>query len=209
MGTASGLPISNGNEVIYMILKHYLPFRFSREGCFPDRIVLRPCKKNGEGCERELTELQKAAHYHIDKSGCITALAPLSCASNLLGPTGTDPTPAGNDLPLGRRGILILTEGESLCQMQKEPLIRLLKRIQKEVFRIYGSSLPFSRRALLCDPSVYPVEELLEEGYVPPETNLRFRVQTGCYSLRKEAEERVMRLASAGIAAYITEVRET
>ena len=192
-----------------MILKHYLPFRFSREGCFPDRIVLRPCNKNGEESEKELTEQKKAAHYHLDRNGNVTALSPLSAASNLLGPTGNDPAPLENDLPLGRRGILILTEGEALCEMQKEPLIRLLKRIQKEIYRIYGHAFPFSRRNILCDPSAYPIEELLEEGYLPPESNTRFRVQTGSYSQRRDAEERVLRLAAAGIAAYITEVRES
>lgn len=191
-----------------MILKHYLPFRFSREGCIPDRIVLRPCKSNGTDCEKELTDRKKAAHYHIARDGCITALTPLSAAANLLGPTGTDPNPSENELPLGRRGILILTEGEDLGKEQKEPLIRLLKRIQQEIGRIYGSSFPFCRRNLLCDPTAYPTEELLEEGKIPGEGALRFRVQTGSYRLRKEAEERVMLLAAAGIAAYITEVRE-
>jgi len=191
-----------------LIIKRYLPFRFSREGCIPDRIVLRPCLKNAEECVKELERQRKTAHYHLAEDGTVTALTPLSAAANLLGPTGTDPNPGSRELPAGRRGILILTEGDGLKQGQKQPLIRLLKSIQKEVFRIYGEAFPFCRRNLLCDPSVFCAEELLEEGVYHPGDLPRFRVQTGSYLDRREAEKKVEALCSAGIAAYITEVRE-
>lgn len=191
-----------------MIIKNYLPFRFSREGCIPDRLILRPCKEDAQACFHQLREQKKTAHYHLGKDGSITALTPLSCAANLLGPTGTDPDPQGQEIPLARRGILILTEGERLCEEQWEPLIRLLKRIQKEQLRIFGEAFPFCRRTLLCDPNRYKAELLLELGLCKTEGPLRFRVQTGCYGSRQDAEERVNLLSQAGIAAYITEVRE-
>lgn len=190
-----------------MIIKQHLPFRYSREGCIPDRILLRPCAQNREECRNELEKQKKTAHFHLSAEGTVTALTPLSAAANLLGPTGIDPAPQSKDLPHARRGILILIEGEGLKNGQKEPLIRLLKGIQKEFFRIYGEVFPFRRSNLICDPTVYCAEELLEEGIFCPEDLPRFRVQTGSYRDRREAERKVEALCAAGIAAYVTEVR--
>ena len=191
-----------------MIIKNYLPFRYVREGCIPDRLVLRPCKEDAEACFERLQGQKKTAHFHLGRDGNITALTPLSCAANLLGPTGTDPAPSGQDLPLARRGILILTEGDTIGEEQRDPLLRLVKRIQKEHLRIFGEAFPFCRKNLLCDPEIYSPDLLLELGACKEEGPLRFRVQTGCYRSRKDAEERVSLLTNAGIAAYITEVRE-
>ena len=192
-----------------MIIKNYLPFRYMRGGCIPDRLILRPCKEDAETCLRLLREQKKTAHYHLGRDGTVTALTPLSCAANLLGQTGTDPDPQSREIPLARRGILILTEGETLREEQWEPLLRLIKRIQKEHLRIFGETFPFCRKTLLCDPEIYRPELLLELGVCKTEGPLRFRVQTGCYGSRQDAEERVCLLANAGIAAYITEVRES
>ena len=192
-----------------MITKNYLPFHYSREGCIPDRLILRPCKEDAETCFSQLQKQENTAHYHLSRNGSITALTPLSYAATLLGPTGTDPNPKGPDFPLARRGILILTEGENLCEEQWQPLLRLVQRIQREQIRIYGEPFPFCRRALLCDPKIYRPELLLELGACKPERPLRYRVQTGSYATRQDAEERIMLLAQAGIAAYITEVRES
>lgn len=192
-----------------MIIKQYLPFRFSREGCIPDRIVLKRCDQSAEECIAQLTEGKKTAHFHLGNDGCITALTPLSCAANLLGPTGRDPAPESNEFPLGRRGILILTEcrDSALREEQKEPLVRLLKRIQKEVLRIYAVRFPFCRDALIQDPTpLYSTEELLEQALYCSDRARVFRVLTGSYRNRRDAEESVQRLSSAGIAAYITEV---
>lgn len=191
-----------------MIIKQYLPYRFSREGCIPDRIVLRRCDQSAEECIATLTEGKKTAHFHLGLDGCITALTPLSCAANLLGPTGRDPAPESNELPLGRRGILILTECRNfLSEEQKEPLIRLLKRIQKEALRIYGVRFPFCREGLIQDSTpLCPSEELLEQALYCSDTTRVFRVLTGSYRNRRDAEESVQRLSSVGIAAYITEV---
>ncbi len=191
-----------------MTIKNYLPFRYSREGCIPDRMVLRPCNEGAEACINTLTDRKKTAHFHLGTDGTVTALTPISGAANLLGPTGNDPNPSANDLPMGRRGILILVEGEVLSEQQTEALIRLLRRIQQEVFRIYGDPFPFSRRNLICDPTFFPVEKLLEDALFQPDDTPRFRVQTGSYRHRRDAEARVEALTQAGIAAYITEVRE-
>ncbi len=194
-----------------MIIKEYLPFRYSREGCVPDQIIFKQCKHTAEQCKTNLLDQKRTAHFHIGEDGCITAWTPLSAAANLLGPTGTDPDPASEQLPLARRGILILieTKNGNICKDQWEPLLRLLKRIQKEVFRIYGIPFPFSRNHLILDSDVsIPLETLLEDAVYYPEYSRIFRVLTGSYRNRREAEESIQRLSNAGIAAYITEVTE-
>ena len=187
-----------------MIIKRYLPFRFSREGYLPDRLHLQFFDGSAEQCEEQLTARNKTAHYHLSKEGIITALTPISAAANLLSaiqevPGSEEPSPA-------RRGILILIEGNALCPEQTEPLLRLLKGIQKEFRRIYGESFPFCRGNLVYNESL-PVEELLEQGFFPGDSRTLFRVQTGTYKNRKDAEESIQRLQRAGIAAYVTEVK--
>ncbi len=185
-----------------MIVKRRLPFRHSREGYAPDRIHLRFCQTSADETERELIRTQKTAHYHLSSNGTVTDFAPLSAAANRLSPL----FPEGMaEVSPARRGILILIEGKELNREQKQPLIRLLKGIQKEVFRIYGFPFPFRRDAFFAEGGL-PVEELLEEGYLPREDRKLYRVQTGCYRSRREAEERIEGLSTAGIAAYITEI---
>lgn len=192
-----------------MIIKQYLPFRFSREGCIPDRIYLQACPRNAEKCREHLDGTRKTAHYHISAEGCVTAFTPLSAAANLLGPTGTDPAPQTEELPSARRGILILAETKTgtISEEQKEPLIRLLKNLQKELFRIYGEPFYLCSHSLCVDPKLISKEELLEQAYCTLMDAPRFRVQTGCYLHRRDAEEKVEQLTAAGIAAYVTEVR--
>lgn len=185
-----------------MIVKRRLPFRHSREGYAPDRLYLRFCPATAEETEKELIRTQKTAHYYLSADGTVTDFAPLSTAANHLSPL----FPEGmEEVSPARRGILILIEGKKLNRAQKEPLIRLLKGIQKEVFRIYGFPFPFRRNALFAEGGL-PIEELLEEGYLPREDRKLYRVQTGCYRSRREAEERIEGLGTAGIAAYITEI---
>ncbi len=187
-----------------MIIKHYLPFRFSREGVLPDRLYLQFFDGNREECQRRLSDKKKTAHYHLSADGTVTALAPLSSAANWLGAVNGKPE---DEFSPPRRGILILIEGSTnaLTEDQKEPLIRLLKGIQKEILRIYGERFDFCRKTLLCDDDL-PVEELLEQGLFQGEHRTLFRVQTGNYRTRRDAEDSIERLQRAGIAAYITEV---
>ncbi len=189
-----------------MIIKDYLPFRFSREGYVPDRLYLQFFDGNSSECFRHLSEQKKTAHYHLAKDGTVTVLTPLSSAANLLGPIRDNK----NDTPVSaaRRGVLILAEGTEgiLCDEQRDPLIRLLKRIQKEVLRIYGERFPLCHQGFFCDGKFSP-EDLLEEGILPEEEKTLFRVQTGSYQNRRDAEDRVEQLQRAGIAAYITEVK--
>ncbi len=190
-----------------MIIKQYLPFRFSREGYIPDRLHLQFYEGGASVCEEDLLCRKKTAHYHLSTDGTVTALTPLSAAANLLGPAGELMAPV-KETPEARRGILILIEGKDrqLSEEQKEPLIRLLKGIQKEVIRIYGETFPFCRKAVTADREL-PLEELLDQGLLQREDRTLFRVQTGNYRTRKDAEDSVERLQRAGIAAYITEVR--
>lgn len=187
-----------------MIIKRYLPFRFSREGYLPDRLHLQFFDGSAEQCEEQLTKRNKTAHYHLSKDGTVTALTPISAAANLLG--AIHQTPKSEEISPARRGILILIEGTSLCQEQTEPLIRLLKGIQKEFRRIYGESFPFCRENLVWQEPL-PVEELLEQGFLPGDFRALFRVQTGTYKSQKDAEDSIERLQRAGIAAYVTEVK--
>lgn len=187
-----------------MIIKEYLPFRFSREGYLPDRMILQFFDGNRDHCKKVLSEKKKTAHYHLSADGIITALSPLSGAANLLGPIFEE----GLEHPISdaRRGILILVEGkQALTKEQKEPLIRLLKNIQKEILRIYGEPFDFCRKTVICDKNL-PLEELLEYGLYQRDDRTVFRVQTGNYRTYRDAEESVVRLQRAGIAAYITEV---
>lgn len=192
-----------------MIIKQYLPFLFSREGYIPDRIVLKFCDNSEESCRKDLETRKKTAHYYLASDGCITALTPLSAAANLLGSVG-ETGEKSQEIPQGRRGILILMEGDGkLSEEQKTPLIRLLKTVQKEVLRIYGQNFDFCRETLLTDPNVtLPLEEILDEGLYRGRERSLFRVQTGSYRHRKDEEDSIERLQRAGIAAYITEVRE-
>ncbi len=187
-----------------MIIKQYLPFRFSREGYLPHRLHLQFFDGNAETCQKQLSESKKTAHYHLSTDGTITALTPLSAAANMLGAIHN-----GNEdsISSARRGILILIEGKSksLTNQQQEPLIRLLKGIQKEVLRIYGERFDFCRKTVICDENL-PLEDILEQGLFQGEERTLFRVQTGNYRTRRDAEDSVERLQRAGIAAYITEV---
>lgn len=193
-----------------MIIKQYLPFRFSREGCIPDRIFLQFCGETAAVCEEILLSRKKTAHFYLAKDGCVMAFTPLSAAANLLGPTG-EPAPEMPQFPAARRGILILIEGKEkiLSEEQKEPLIRLLKGIQKEILRIYGEKFAFCRGSLCSDTDTLPLDELLDQANFRGEERVLFRVKTGNYRHRRDAEDSVERLQRAGIAAYITEVRET
>lgn len=187
-----------------MIIKQYLPFRFSREGYLPDRLYLQFFDGNAEECQNILSGQKKTAHYHLSADGTITALTPLSAATNLLGSIsgGSDDT-----ISPARRGILILIEGrtKTLTKSQQEPLIRLLKMVQKEVLRIYGERFDFCRKAVICDENL-PLEDILEQGLFQGGEKTLFRVQTGNYRTRRDAEDSIERLQRAGIAAYITEV---
>ena len=193
-----------------MIIKQYLPFRFSREGYIPDRIHLQTCLRDAEKCGEFLKQNRKTVHYHLSEDGSVTALTPLSAAANLLGPTGRDPAPSSEEIPAARRGILILAEAKDgkLSEEQKNSLIRLIKNIQREFLRIYGEPFDLCRRSLRLPPDLLSEEELLEEAYCPVQDTPRFRVQTGSYLHRRDAEEKIEQLTAAGIAAYITEVRE-
>ncbi len=190
-----------------MIIKQYLPVRFSREGYIPDRIYLQFFDGDEQICQTQLSERNKTAHYHLSKEGTVTALTPISGAANLLGPLGDRQGIQGSVSP-ARRGILILIEGAEplLSEEQREPLIRLLKGIQKEVLRIYGERFNFCRDTVLCDKDL-PLEDLLDRGLFQGEEKTLFRVQTGSYRNRRDAEDSVERLQRAGIAAYITEVK--
>lgn len=187
-----------------MIIKQYLPFRFSREGYLPDRLYLQFFDGNAEECQKQLSDKSKTAHYHLSADGTVTALTPLSAAANMLGAIYDG---NNDEVSPARRGILILIEGKkkSLAEFQQEPLIRLLKRIQKEVLRIYGERFDFCRKAVICDENL-PLEDILEQGLFQEEERTLFRVQTGNYRTRRDAEDSVERLQRAGIAAYITEV---
>lgn len=190
-----------------MIIKRYLPFRFSREGYIPDRIYLQFFEGTVEDCEKHLSDRNKTAHYYLSEDGTVTVLTPVSGAANLLGPLG-DPQGLQGSVSPARRGILILIEGNgsSLSEPQREPLIRLLKGIQKEVLRIYGERFNFCRDTVICDKEI-PLEDLLDRGLFQGEEKTLFRVQTGSYRNRRDAEDSVERLQRAGIAAYITEVK--
>lgn len=189
-----------------MIIKQYLPFRFSREGYLPDRIYLQFFDGDAQTCQAQLSDNKKTAHYHLSQDGTVTALTPISGAANLLGPI-YDGQAEKDEVSPARRGILILMEGNnrSLSEDQMEPLIRLLKGIQKEIFRIYGERFDFCRKTVICDGKI-PLEELLDRGLLQGEEKTLFRVQTGNYRNRRDAEDSVERLQRAGIAAYITEV---
>ena len=187
-----------------MIIKQYLPFRFSREGYLPDQLYLRFFDGNTEECQKQLSDKQKTAHYHLSVDGTITALTPLSAAANFLGSIygGKE-----EEISPARRGILILIEGKtkSITKFQLEPLIRLLKMVQKEVLRIYGERFDFCRKTVICDENL-PLEDILEQGLFQGEEKTLFRVQTGNNRTRQDAEDSIERLQRAGIAAYITEV---
>ncbi len=183
-----------------MIFKQYLPFRFSRDGWIPNRLRLHFVKGSAQAWETELNHIKKTAHYYMAKDGTVTALTPLSAAATYLGSLAK-----GEDSP-GKQGILVLIEGEECSKEQQESLLRLLKRIQQEVLRIYGEPFPFCRERITADGTL-PLEELLEEGYVVPEDQTLYRVQTGTYRTKDLAEDSIERLQKAGIAAYITEVK--
>lgn len=191
-----------------MMIKDFLPFRYSREGYIPDRIVIRACEEDAKECRDVLCETKKAAHYHLSEEGCVTVLSPLSAGANLLGPTGSDPSPNSNEVPTARRSILILAETKNgqLTQHQREALIVLLLAVQKEVLRIYGERFDFRCDALIADPRMLDRTEILERAVLSRGETKRFRVQTGRYRNRKDAEEKIALLTQAGIAAYITEV---
>lgn len=191
-----------------MIIKQHLPFRYSREGFVPNRIVLQFHEQTAEICREMLLKTKKTAHFYLAENGCITAFTPLFAAANLLGPVGSS-EPDTSQCAIPRGGILILIEGKDkkLSDEQKEPLIRLLKKIQKEVLRIYGERFIFSRESLCTDGDL-PLEELLDLGNYQGEERTLFRVQTGSYRHRKDAEDSIERLQKAGIAAYISEVRQ-
>lgn len=186
-----------------MIIKRHLPFRYSREGCIPDRLFLQFSNETAEETERRLNEEKKTVHFFLGKDGVITAFTPLTQAANELGPSAQT---SEDNLSQTRRGILIRIEGTHWNKAQQEPLFRLIKRIQKEILRIYGE--PFSlSRGTVSYPEGFPVEEILELGCWEGERKRLFRVQTGQYQTRRDAEESLERLAQAGIAGYITEVR--
>ncbi len=182
-----------------MIIKQYLPFRASREGWIPDRLYVQFIPQDATQLSEELTRRTKTVHYHLSNDGTVTALTPLSAAATYLNQTeDTEDSPA-------KRGILVMIQGEKITEEQREPLLRLLKGIQKEILRIYGEAFPFCRERIRSDRELSP--EILELGYLEPKNPLLFRVQTGNYRTRKDAEDSVERLQKAGIAAYITEVR--
>ena len=181
-----------------MMIKRYLPFRFSREGYVPNRLHLKFVAGDGDFWEKELSQKKKTAHYHLAKDGTVTVFSPLSSAATLLGPLQIS---AANreQVSEARRGILILVESNDCrcTEEQMQPLIRLLKGIQKEIFRIYAEPFDLCRDRIFCDGDLC-LEEVLE---------LSYRVKTGNYRTRTDAENGVERLQRAGIAAYIEEVR--
>ena len=189
-----------------MIIKQYHPFRVSREGYIPDRLHLKFFEGNAEECLEQLSRRQKSAHYHVAVDGTVTALSPLSAAATVLSSLWEGE--AEDEVSAARRGILILIEsnGRALSEAQAEPLFRLLKSIQKQIIRIYGEPFSFCREALFCEEGMSAVD-LLEQGYLPWDDRRVFRVQTGTYRSRREAEDHVQRLQRAGIAAYVTEVK--
>ncbi len=187
-----------------MILKDYLPLRVSREGYIPDRLVFRFYPGTADLCRKECLAKNKTVHYHLSETGTVTALTPISAGATL---QGRDPEGQEDGIPPKYRQILILIEGDgTLKEAQKQPLFRLIKGIQREVLRIYGQPFPFRRENLHWE-GMLPVEEILEEGVIVSENRLLYRVQTGNYRSRKDAEDSIFRLQQAGIAAYITEVQ--
>ena len=181
-----------------MMIKQYLPFRFSRDGWIPDRLRLHSIQGSADEWEKELIHKKKTIHYHVAADGTVTALTPLSAAA-------TYRNNASKDHENGKREVVILIEGDACSKEQADALLRLLKAVQKEILRIYGQPFPLSRSRTVCDGS-FPLEELLEFGYVEPQEKTVYRVQTGNYRSRADAEDSVERLQKAGIAAYITEV---
>ncbi len=186
-----------------MIIKKHLPHRSSREGFLPDRIMLRFCREDASVREEASQTKNESIHWHLAADGTITEFLPLSSAATL--PRGTE-----DGIPLSRRCIVILVQSEhgNLRDEQTAPLIRLLKRAQKEVFRIYGQELPFRHDTLLCEQG-FPKEALLAEGSCEISERRLYRVQTGVYRSLRDAEDHLERLGNAGIAGYITEIGVT
>lgn len=186
-----------------MIIKKHLPHRSSREGFLPDRIMLRFCRENASTREEAFRTKNESAHWHLATDGTVTEFLPLSSAATL--PRGKE-----DGIPLSNRCIVILvqSENDTLGEGQTEPLIRLLKRAQKEVYRIYGQPLPFRHDTLLCTQS-FPKETLLAEGSCEISERRLYRVQTGVYHSLRDAEDHLERLGNAGIAGYITEIGVT
>ena len=112
-----------------MIIKKHLPHRSSREGFLPDRIMLRFCREDASVREEASQTKNESIHWHLAEDGTVTEFLPLSSAATL--PRGTE-----DGIPLSRRCIVILVQSEhgNLRDEQTAPLIRLLKRAQKEVF---------------------------------------------------------------------------
>lgn len=190
-----------------MMIKRYLPFRISREGYVPNRLHLKFVTGDGDFWEKKLSEQKKTVHYHLAKDGTVTAFSPLSSATTFLGPLQTS-LAEREKVSEARRGILILVESDekNCTEEQAEPLIRLLKGIQKEIFRLYAEPFELSRDRIFCDGEIC-LEELLELSYLGIPEQTLFRVKTGNYRTRTDAEDSVQRLQRAGIAAYIEEVR--
>ncbi len=182
--------------------KEYLPHRISREGVLPDRLVLAFYPGGAELCRKECLAKNKTVHYHVSTTGEVTVFTPLSAGANLHC-TGRRER---EEISEKCRDILILLEGDGRSNgEEEEALIRLLKGIQKEFFRLYGQPFPWERKHLICPPSL-SAELLLEEGFSPLPSHTLFRVQTGNYRSLRDAEDSVERLQKAGIAAYITEI---
>lgn len=181
-----------------MITKQYLPFRTPREGKMPNGILLCITDKTGAELKEHLLKSRKAIHYYLDESGDVTALIPLSSV-------------ATQNQEEHREKIRIEIESKQgkISPTQIAALKRLLIYIQKEVFRIYAERLPFQKESVILSPEQsLPLEELLEEAHCNPGERRVYRVQTGCYQSLRDAEDRVECLRNAGIASYITEVRE-
>lgn len=186
-----------------MIIKQPLPHRSSREGFLPDRILVRACPEDAALWDSVFRREGRGVHRHVAYDGTVTEFLPLSAAADF--PLGRE-----EGIPLSRRSIVIFVQSSdgTLRPEQLEPLIRLLKRTQKEVYRIYGQALPFRSDTLLC-PEAFPKVHLLEEGLLPVCDKKLYRVQTGVYRSLRDAEEHLERLGNAGIAGYITEIGVT
>ncbi len=183
--------------------KEYLPHRISREGYLPDRMAVQYYPGDKDLCRKECLAKNQTLHYHMASDGGVTVFTPLSAGTNwnISGQKGE-----GSEIPEKYRTIRILIQGEVLNEAQKKGLIRLLQGIQREYFRLYGQSFPFARKNLVC-PEKFPIEELLEEGQISLAAGELYRVQTGVYRSRRDAEDKIQQLQDAGIAAYIARVQ--
>lgn len=171
------------------VKKNYLPDLYSRNGWAPDRIRILPTDLSEEEFRRSLEESGERTHFFLPDPKHIIALTPVSHA----------PHPAGED---GFREIRIHVreQGGDFTAALKH----LTELIRIRTQHLYGQPIPINAQTVSDETGTVDPEFL--DKFPENDTVPLYRVQTGCYREKRDAEDAQERLRKAGIAGYIVPV---